>query len=424
MEADAEAYNEDAVKDSVLPAMLRAMGASQGAQKNILFTNTEPIAAGIAQAKPDYYYGAQPEQIHPDVRDELSTHIIPSKHDHLPAVPNFSLEAKGPDGSFAVAQRQACHNGAIGARAMQSLHSYGQSGPVYDNNAYTISSTYHAGQLKMYGHSVAQPKGSGTQPEYYMHQLGTWGMTDNSNTNTFLRGATAFKNAADLTAEYRNTAIARANKVAAQTIGEEEDDDEANEEEEDEEGEETDEETEEEDADEEDTDEEEAESSKTMLSFDCRTSQDLSTLIEDEDESETSVEDDSQSRPPAKRSTSKMHRSHRRKRTTGKSSSPLSSAASGSLIPEPSVSRPSPNQQATSSGPADCWWDGQYYVSNRNPAYVWSGSGWIPRPSTAHQPALHQPASVPAESRWDGQYYVSTQNPAYIWSGNGWIQKP
>src|SRR5579862_1841471 len=38
---DARAFKEDAVKDSVLPAMLRAIGASSGAQKNIMFTNID-----------------------------------------------------------------------------------------------------------------------------------------------------------------------------------------------------------------------------------------------------------------------------------------------------------------------------------------------------------------------------------------------
>jgi len=280
--------------------MLKAMGASQGAQKNILFTNTEPIMAGIAQAKPDYYYGAQPKQIHSDVRNELSTHIIPFNHTHLPTVLNFFLKAKGPDGSAAVARRQACHNGAIGVRAMQSLHLYGQSELGYDNKAYTISSTYHEGQLKMYSHSVAQPNGPGTQLKYYMHQLNTWGMTDNKD--AFLQEATAFKNAEDLTEKYRNAAIARANETAAQTIREEEDEGKDNEDEE-----ETDDETEEEKK----TNEEEAESSNTMLSFDCETNQNLSTLIEDGDESETSVKDDSHSCPLAKRFSSKLHCSHR-----------------------------------------------------------------------------------------------------------------
>lgn len=412
--ADAHAFNEDAVKDSVLSVMLKAMGASQSAQKNILFINTEPITAGIAQAKPDYYYGAQPEQIHSDVRNELSTHIISSNHTHLSVVPNFFLKAKGLNGSAAVARRQACHNGAIGVRAMQSLHLYGQSELGYNNKAYTISSTYHEGQLKMYSHSVAQPNGPGTRPEYYMHQLNTWGMTGNKD--AFLQGATAFKNAEDLTEKYRNAAIARANETAAQTIREKKDEGKDNEDKE-----ETDDETKEE----KETDEEEAESSNTMLSFNCGTNQNLSTLIEDGDESETSVKDDSHSRPPTKRFSSKLHCSHWRKCKADKFSSQRSSAATGSIILESCVAHQPTAQQFAASSPADCRWDGQYYISNQNPAYVWSESGWIPRPSASHQPVVHQfAASVSAESCWDGQYYVFTQNPAYVWSGNGWIWRP
>lgn len=98
---------------------------------------------------------------------------------------------------------------------MQSLQSYGQVEPVY-NNIYTILSTYHAGTLKKYGHSTAQPNGRETRPGYHMHQLKGWRMTGDED--IFLEGATAFKNALDLTREHRNAAIAHANKIAAQTI--------------------------------------------------------------------------------------------------------------------------------------------------------------------------------------------------------------
>ena len=97
---------------------------------------------------------------------------------------------------------------------MHSLETYKQDEPVYDNNAHTISTIYHEGTLKMYGHSVAKQSGAETRPEYYMHQLGTWGMTDNQDPGTFIRGATGFKNALDLTKEYRNAAIAHANEIA------------------------------------------------------------------------------------------------------------------------------------------------------------------------------------------------------------------
>jgi hypothetical protein len=83
---------------------------------------------------------------------------------------------------------------------------------------------------------------------------------------------TAFKNAMDLTGEYRNAVIARVNEMASQTIEEKE---EAETEDEEEEG--------------TDDDEVEAESSNTMLSFNCETNPTLSTLIEDEDSDESEI---------------------------------------------------------------------------------------------------------------------------------------
>src|SRR2546423_1000266 len=62
---------------------------------------------------PDIYYGARPEQLDRQVCDVLSGHIIPSTQDDLPIVPNFFL-AKDPEGSLAVAGRQACYDGALG----------------------------------------------------------------------------------------------------------------------------------------------------------------------------------------------------------------------------------------------------------------------------------------------------------------------
>jgi hypothetical protein len=82
--------------------------------------------------------------------------------------PNFFLEVKGPDGSLAVAGRQACYDGAIGARGMQSLRSFSQKTPIYDDNSYTITSTYHDGQLKMYAVHVTAPAGPGKPLEYQM----------------------------------------------------------------------------------------------------------------------------------------------------------------------------------------------------------------------------------------------------------------
>ncbi|OAT06793.1 hypothetical protein BDBG_16697 [Blastomyces gilchristii SLH14081] len=80
------------------------------------FGNFAPLTDGIlANAKPDHFFGARPEQLNCQIRDELSDFIVPStQKDHLIA-PNFFQEAKGPDGSSAVATQQACYNGAVGA---------------------------------------------------------------------------------------------------------------------------------------------------------------------------------------------------------------------------------------------------------------------------------------------------------------------
>jgi hypothetical protein len=71
---DAKARNEPDIRTEVLPALLDAMGTSGGAQKDILFTNIDPLTNSITQAKPDYYCGAQPEQLDPGVYEELSNH--------------------------------------------------------------------------------------------------------------------------------------------------------------------------------------------------------------------------------------------------------------------------------------------------------------------------------------------------------------
>jgi hypothetical protein len=59
---------------------------------------------------------------------------------------------------------QACYAGAIGARGIHALQGYGQAEPTYDNKAYTFSSTYHDGTLKMYSHHPAQPSHPGESP--------------------------------------------------------------------------------------------------------------------------------------------------------------------------------------------------------------------------------------------------------------------
>ena len=149
--ADAHVSKENKATKRVIPIIEGKIRDDKCVEGDVLFTNLDSLTNDmLTAAKPDLYYGARPEQLDRRVREELSGHIIPSTQDHLPIAPNFFLAAKGPDGSAAVAKRQACYDGALGARGMHSLQSYDQGEPVYDNNTYTITSTYHDGQLKMY----------------------------------------------------------------------------------------------------------------------------------------------------------------------------------------------------------------------------------------------------------------------------------
>lgn len=127
----------------VIPIVEGEIRDSRCVAGGIPLANLDHLTDGtITPASPDIYHGARPEQLEREVRKMLSRQIIPSTQDDLPACPNFFLETKGPDGTSAVALRQACYDGVLGARGMHSLKTYGQSQPVLSKNASTITSTH------------------------------------------------------------------------------------------------------------------------------------------------------------------------------------------------------------------------------------------------------------------------------------------
>jgi len=211
--ADAHAAKEKQVSESVIPIIEGKIRSLKCRSGGIPFTNLDPLTDGtLKPGNPDVYYGASPEQLSRKVRDELSGDIVPSTQHDLPMVPNFFLAAKGPDGSLAVAGRQACYDGALGARGIHVLRSYRQEEPTYDNNAHAITSTYHGGTLKMYTSHVAPPPSAGGRPEYHMHQLKGWSLT--GDLEAFRQGAGAYRNARDWAEQQRDEAIMRANEKA------------------------------------------------------------------------------------------------------------------------------------------------------------------------------------------------------------------
>ncbi|KAM0415721.1 hypothetical protein ACHAPT_013306 [Fusarium lateritium] len=214
-ESNVRAKDEDDVKADVIPTITGPRQASQLLARNTAFGNLEPLTDGtLTPANPDFYYGAYPDKLDRSIRSELASHIIPSTMEDKPMAPNFFLEVKGPDGSPAVAARQARYDGAIGSRGIHSLQNYGREGPQYDGQAHTYSSTYHDGLLKLYAHHVTAPTTKGGRPEYHMTQVNAWAMT--GDIDTFRRGASAFRNARDLAEQHRDNFIQAANARAGQ----------------------------------------------------------------------------------------------------------------------------------------------------------------------------------------------------------------
>ncbi|EPE09490.1 hypothetical protein F503_07266 [Ophiostoma piceae UAMH 11346] len=212
-QSDAQAKDEDDVVAHILPTILGPHQPARGSARNTIFKNLEPLTDGtIAPAVPDIYDGAHPEDLSQPIRNALGHHIMPSTMQDKPLAPNFFVEAKGPNGSTAVAIRQVRYAGAVGSRAMHSLQNYGEEEPKYDSESYAFSFIYHDGQLKLYAHHTTAPTSERGRPEYHMTQVDTWGMT--GNINSFRRGATAFRNARDMAQRHRDSFIQAANARA------------------------------------------------------------------------------------------------------------------------------------------------------------------------------------------------------------------
>lgn len=172
----------------------------------------------LAVGSPDFYYGARPEQLAMDIRKQLGGHIVPSTQHDLPILPNFFLQAKGSNASMEVALRQACYNGALGARAMHTLlQSYGQSVPRYDNKAYVLTSSYLSGTLTMFTVHPLPPAKSNHRPGFAMTVINSWSMI--GNYTAFLQAVTAYQNGLDWAKQQRDEAIAYANAIAAMSNG-------------------------------------------------------------------------------------------------------------------------------------------------------------------------------------------------------------
>ncbi len=197
--------------------------AHENSAQNLVFSNLAPLTDGtIAHAKPDVYYGADPDEVHDTVCDALGRYIDPSAVFDAPLAPNFFVEVKAPLGSWGVVKRQARYDGAIGCRAMHSLQNFGanNSRPRFDSRPTAFSAIYRNGGLHLFAHHVTAPDDSdrngGTaagRPQYHMTPLLAYALTDSPE--TFTDGVEAFRNLRDYAKQLRDQAIQAANFAAA-----------------------------------------------------------------------------------------------------------------------------------------------------------------------------------------------------------------
>ncbi|KAK2808773.1 hypothetical protein FQN50_004445 [Emmonsiellopsis sp. PD_5] len=209
-EKDAGVTKEQVVMSSIIHVIEGEIADIRCVGSGYVLTNLAAITdETISPAKPDRFFGARPEQLDTRVQKHLKRFIVPSTQRDLPLAPNFFLEAKGPDGIHSTARRQACYDGAIGARGMHRLQSYGRDELVYDNNAYTITAVYQPGTLNLYATHPARPTGSQTGPQYFMTKIRSFAITDSPE--SFREAATWYRNAMDWTKEKRDEFIEAAN---------------------------------------------------------------------------------------------------------------------------------------------------------------------------------------------------------------------
>ncbi|KAF2764469.1 hypothetical protein EJ03DRAFT_331816 [Teratosphaeria nubilosa] len=170
----------------------------------------------LTAPKPDRYYGTDPSQINPWVRQELGQYITPPTHTTRPAVPNNFFVGKGNSARADVARWQAMYDAAVGARAMHHLQNYGQANVEYDSKAYTIATSYHPGTttLQMYATHPGPPTSEGGNVQYYITQIRAF--TLNNSADDLRSGARAYRNGREWAQQQRETFVNNANGVALQ----------------------------------------------------------------------------------------------------------------------------------------------------------------------------------------------------------------
>ncbi len=219
LQANRESRDNDDVKKKITPII---RGSSQfGSDKGHPFLNMNDITnGGIVKVQPDFYDGVQHySSLEKKMYAELGHFIRPLVAKTTPVVvPNFFGVFRSEDTKASEVEVLARYSGAIGARGIHRLRSFGveDQETVYDNKAYTISATYSNGVLTFYAHRLIAPSVRGGRDRYRMTLIVATLLA--SSPGDFRKGVEAFRNAREWAREKRDELVAAANARTQTTI--------------------------------------------------------------------------------------------------------------------------------------------------------------------------------------------------------------
>lgn len=159
------------------------------------FSSLDPLIDGNSlKTEPDLSIGFRYGSLHRDILEKLSGFIEPNNRKLCPIMPTCFLEVESTTSNPQYLKGQAYYNGALGARGLLRIQSYGRPEFLSAGDAYTFTSTLFDGILRIF---AVYPTNSGdtSDTEYHVILLGAWILTGSQE--NFQAGITSFLNIRD-----------------------------------------------------------------------------------------------------------------------------------------------------------------------------------------------------------------------------------
>lgn len=199
---------------SMIWPIFQFSGAADNQAVSIRFERIKTITGNHNRSTtPNLYDGIAWNDIDERIRERQLANgrenntLFPSAAQLAPAAPNFFVHHNLTPANCV---KLAAHNGAYGARAMQTLQFIANSGErTYDNNAYTFSVIFQRTSMSIWAHFARRPPAGDNLPDYLPYCVAEVNMM--INRENFTRGARLFRNARRLAERFRMEFVEAAN---------------------------------------------------------------------------------------------------------------------------------------------------------------------------------------------------------------------